>query len=179
MNTCMWSWWFPKWDVSKSWDEFQGGRHLITIGLKKVWDPKNCYQGVSGPWIIWSRKKILKKVIAVLLRSTIMSKWELVAILHLLQVMERSNSSKTFDKSSIQSPIQKYKGKIPKYFYFLLIIFLKIVFEIWNLWTNLRARSRHPSTVSAIFPWPWQVSLNGLGTPYIGYIATTDLNLKT
>ena len=61
MNTCMWSWWFPKWDVSKSWDEFQGWRHMITIGLKMVWEPKNCYQGVSGPWIIWSRKNFWKK----------------------------------------------------------------------------------------------------------------------
>ena len=119
MNTCMWSWWFPKWDVSKSWDEFQGWRHMITIGLKMVWEPKNCYQGVSGPWIIWSRKFFLKKVIAVLLRSTIMSKWELVAILHLLQVMERSNSSKTFDKSSIQSPIQKSKCKMQNIFTFI------------------------------------------------------------
>ena len=119
MNTCMWSWWFPKWDVSKSWDDFQGWRHMITIGLKMVWEPKNCYQGVSVPWIIWSRKFFLKKVIAVLLRSTIMSKWELVAILHLLQVMERSNSSKTFDKSSIQSPLQKSKSKKHNIFIFV------------------------------------------------------------
>ena len=61
MNTCMWSWWSPKWDLSKSWDEFQGCRHMITIGLKMVWEPKNCYQGVSGPWVIWSRRKIWKK----------------------------------------------------------------------------------------------------------------------
>ena len=58
------------------------------------------------------QKKNLKKVIAVLLRSTIMSKWELVAILHLLQVMERSNSSKIFDKSSIQGPLQISKIKM-------------------------------------------------------------------
>ena len=57
-------------------------------------------------------EKKFEKVIAVLLRSTIMSKWELVAILHLLQVMERSNSSKTFDKSSIQSPLQKSMGVV-------------------------------------------------------------------
>ena len=45
------------------------------------------------------QKKNLKKVIAVLFKSTIMSKWELVAILQLLQVMERSNSSKILEKS--------------------------------------------------------------------------------
>ena len=58
------------------------------------------------------QKKNLKKVIAVLLRSTIMSKWELVAILQLLQVMERSYSSKIFDKSLIQSPLEKSKIKM-------------------------------------------------------------------
>ena len=120
----------------------------------------------------------MEKVIAVLLMSTIMSKLELEAILQLLQVMERSNSSKIYDEWSIQGPVQKSKIKMQIIFYFLLIIFLKMLTEIWNLWTNLRARSGHPSTVSAIFPWPWQVSLNGLGTPYIGYIATTDSNLK-
>ena len=60
----------------------------------------------SGP------EKKLEKVIAVLLKSTIMSKWELEAILQLLQVMERSNSSKIFDKSSTQSPLQKSKIKM-------------------------------------------------------------------
>ena len=49
---------------------------MIIIGLKMAWEPKNCYQGVSRPWIIWSQKK-LKKVIAVLLKSTIMNKLEL------------------------------------------------------------------------------------------------------
>ena len=34
---------------------------MITIGLKMAWEPKNCYQGVSRPWIIWSQKKISKK----------------------------------------------------------------------------------------------------------------------
>ena len=58
------------------------------------------------------QKKNLKKVIAVLLRSTIMSKWELVAILQLLQVMERSYSSKISDKSLIQSPLEKSKIKM-------------------------------------------------------------------
>ena len=50
-------------------------------------------------------EKKLKKVIAVLLKSTIMNKLELEAILQLLQVMERSNSSKIFDKSSVQGPL--------------------------------------------------------------------------
>ena len=64
------------------------------------------------------QKKKLKKVIAVLLNSTIMSKWELEAILQLLQVMERSNSSKIFDKSFIQGPLQKSKIKIKNNFTF-------------------------------------------------------------
>ena len=51
------------------------------------------------------QKKIIEKVIAVLLRSTIMVKSELEAILQLLQVIERSNLSKIFDKSSIQGPL--------------------------------------------------------------------------
>ena len=45
------------------------------------------------------QEKKLKKVIAVLLKSTNMSKWEFEAILQLLQVMERSNSSKILEKS--------------------------------------------------------------------------------
>ena len=104
----------------------------------------------------------LKKVIAVVLRSTIMSKWELEAILQLLQVMERSKSSKIFDKSSsIQGPLQKSKIKMQNIY--LWIGFCQNAF--WNQKT-LRTRSGHPCTVSAIFPWQWQVSFNGLGIPY-------------
>ena len=44
---------------------------------------------------------------------------------------------------------------------------------------NLLATYRGPSTASVIIPRPWQVSLNGSGTPYIGHIAITDFNLKT
>ena len=57
----MWSWCTPKWDLSKSWDEFQGFRYMITIGLKLVWEPKNWYQDVSEPWIIMSRNLFWKK----------------------------------------------------------------------------------------------------------------------
>ena len=64
------------------------------------------------------QEKKLKKVIAVLLKSTNMSKWEFEAILQLLQVMQRSKSSKIFDKSSIQGQIQKLKIKIQNIFTF-------------------------------------------------------------
>ena len=60
---------------------------------------------LSGP------EKKLKKVNAELLKSTIMSKWELEAILQLLQVVERSISLKNFQKSTIQGPYQKSKLK--------------------------------------------------------------------
>ena len=161
MNTIMWS--CDLVDLSKSLDEFQGCRHMNTIGLKMVWEPKKFYQGDSVPWIIWSRKFFFwKKVIAVVLRSTIMSKWELEAILQLLQVMERSKSSKIFDKSSsIQGPLQKSKIKMQNIY--LWIVFCQNAF--WNQKT-LRTRSGHPCTVSAIFPWQWQVSFNGLGISY-------------
>ena len=97
-----------------------------------------------------------------LLKSTIMSKWELEAILQLLQVMERSKSSKIFDKSSsIQGPLQKSKIKMQNIY--LWIVFCQNAF--WNQKT-LCTRSGHPCTVSAIFPWQWQVSFNGLGISY-------------
>ena len=74
-----------------------------------------CHQSVSGALIISPLEKIWKqnsvKVIAMLLKSNIMSKWQLEAILQLLQVVERSTSLKNFQKSTIQGPYQKSKLK--------------------------------------------------------------------
>ena len=64
------------------------------------------------------QKKNLEKDIAVLLMSTIMSKLELEAILQLLQVMERPNSSKIYGEWSIQGPVQKSKIKMQIIFTF-------------------------------------------------------------
>ena len=77
-----------------------------------------------------SQKKKLKKVIAVLLRSTIMNRWELEAILQLLQVMQRSKSSKIFGKSSIRANNRNSKLK---YKIFLLFINNFSQNAFWNL----------------------------------------------
>ena len=89
------------------------------------------------------------------------------------------NFIEKFSEINNTGPISEIKIETAKYFDFLLIISFKILFQIWNLWGNLLATSRGPYTVSAIFSQPWQVSLNGLGTPYIGDVAKTDSNLKT
>ena len=62
MNILIWFWRSSKWNLSNFWDQFHGCRLIITTGLKMVWRPMNCYQGVSKTWTIWSKKKIWKKI---------------------------------------------------------------------------------------------------------------------
>ena len=139
---------------------------MITIGLKMAWEPKNCYQGVSRPWIIWSQKKISKKSLQCCSSPPSWTSWSWRPSCSSCKSWRGQIHPKFLISHRFRAHIEIQKWKA-KYFYFLLIIYLKILFEIWNLWTNLRARSGHPSTVSAIFTWPWQVSLNCLGIPYI------------
>ena len=144
MNTCMWSWWSPKWDLSKSWDKVQWCRYMSTIGMKMVREPKNCDQGVSGPQIIWSMKKIEK------------SHCHLAQVYHHEQVGPwrpscgsckswRGHIHPKFLISHLFRACYRNPKLNWKFFYFLSIIFLKMLFEIWDLWNNLRARSGHPS----------------------------------
>ena len=182
MIRCRWSWRSSKWDLSKSWAEFQSCIEIIKTCLKMVLGLITCHQSVSGALIIsplgrtWKQNSVSHcNVAQVKHHEQVVVGGHLAALASSGEV----NFIQTFSEINNAGPISEIHCENAKYFDFLLIIFLKILFQIWNLWGNLRATSRGPSTVSAIFLQPWQVSLNGLGTPYIGYVAKTDSNLKT
>ena len=182
MIRCRWSWRSSKWYLSKSWVEFQLCIEMIKTCLKMVLGLITCHQSVSGALIISSTKKIWKKITLSHCIVAQVQHHEQVGVGGHLAALASSgevNFIQTFSEFNNAGPISEIHCENAKYFDFLLIISFKILFQIWNLWGNLLATSRGPYTVSAIFSQPWQVSLNGLGTPYIGYVAKTDSNLKT
>ena len=150
MNILIWFWRSSKWNLSNFWDQFHGCRLIITTGLKMVWRPMNCYQGVSKTWTIWSKKKIWKKITESHSRVAQVS-WGWRQSCSSCKSWRGKIHPFFFDKCSLQ--ISKIKMQF--FFHFLSIFFLKLYFEIRSLWENLRATFRGLSTVSVCDKKAW------------------------
>ena len=155
---------------------------MIITGLKIERGPKNFYHVVSEAWIILLENKLSKNFTPTLISIAQVHHHEQVGagghpaavasheVLNFIPIFLQNHQYRAF------YILPTLKCKI---FHILIITFLKILFASWNFFKNLLTRFWGPYTGSWIFPLLWQVSQNGLDTPYIGYMATTDSNLET
>ena len=155
-----WSWWSPKWDLSKSWDEFHWCKVMITTGLKMVGGPLIWYHGLSTAWIIWSEKNIWKNSLQAI-------------FLQLMQVREMSTSSKIFENWHFNAHYSdtKFKWKI-----------FQIFIDNSDVsFSNLKPVNETARHIQRSLHCKWNISVTKvditkwLVTPHI---ATTDSPLK-